>query len=125
MHSQRWKRKSTVVFNIGYQLIWCTKYRRRVLAKDVEKRLKDLPYLKAEQINVEIVRMEVMPDNIHLFVKAEPAAPPDCHATKRAHVTNPKQQKTRFFVQLLPKQLVIPSATAVYRIQGQAAGNIS
>jgi len=74
--SQRWKRKSTVVFNIGYHLIWCPKYRRKVLIKDVETRLKDLLYQKAEQINVEIVRMEVMPDHVHLFVKAEPTAPP-------------------------------------------------
>jgi len=35
-----------------------------------------LLYQKAEQINVEIVRMEVMPDHVHLFVKAEPTAPP-------------------------------------------------
>ena len=89
MHSQRWKRKSTVVFNIGYQLIWCTKYRRRVLAKDVETRLKDLLCQKAKQINVETIKTEVMPGHVHLFVKAEPTAPLDYRTDERIHITNP------------------------------------
>ncbi len=89
VHSQRWKRKSTVVFNIGYQLIWCTKYRRRVLAKDVETRLKDLLCQKAKQINVETIKTEVMPGHVHLFVKAEPTAPLDYRTDERIHITNP------------------------------------
>ena len=64
--------------------------------------------------------MEVMPDHVRLFVKAEPAAPPDCRTTERTRITNPKQQKPRFFVQLLPKRLVIFNI-AVARVVSRSA----
>jgi len=36
---------------------------------EVAERLKELLLQKAQQIEVEIVQMEVMPDHVHLFVK--------------------------------------------------------
>ncbi|CCG92228.1 transposase [Methylacidiphilum fumariolicum] len=35
MDGKRWKRSKTAVYNIGYQLIWCPKYRRPVLVGEV------------------------------------------------------------------------------------------
>ena len=76
MSSQRWTQSKTCVFNIGYHLIWCPKYRRRVLVGDVESRLKELLYEKAEEIGVSIARLKVMPDHVHLFVKTKPVNAP-------------------------------------------------
>ena len=73
---ERWRHSKTVVYNIGYHLIWCPKYRRPVLVGEIEKRLKELLKKKAEEIGIEIVEMEVMPDHVHLFVKAKPTASP-------------------------------------------------
>ncbi|MCL5800122.1 MAG: transposase, partial [Candidatus Thermoplasmatota archaeon] len=42
MVSRRWKRSNKSVFNVGYHLIWCPKYRRNVLVGSVETRLKEL-----------------------------------------------------------------------------------
>jgi putative transposase len=64
--------KNTCVFNIGYHIIWCPKYRRKVLINNVEKDLRDLLYLKSIDINVKIENMEIMPDHVHLFVKGDP-----------------------------------------------------
>jgi len=64
------------VYNIGYHLIWCSKYRRKVLTEDVAVRLKELLLEKAQQIDVEIAQMEVMPDHVHLFVKTTPTNSP-------------------------------------------------
>lgn len=60
------------VFNLGYHIIWCPKYRRKVLVNGIDERLKELLCQKALQIDVTIEKMEVMPDHVHLFVKAPP-----------------------------------------------------
>jgi putative transposase len=76
MGSTRWTHSSTTVYNIGYHIIWCPKYRRKVLVGDVEKRLRELLYKKAEEIDISIEELEVLPDHLHLFVKASPTASP-------------------------------------------------
>jgi len=76
MNGKRWKRSATTVYNIGYHLIWCPKYRRKVLVGEVAERLKELLPQKAQGIGVEIVQMEVMPDHVHLFVKTDPTNSP-------------------------------------------------
>ena len=76
MNKQRWKASNTTVYNVGYHLIWCPKYRREVLIGDVRIRLKELLVEKAEKINVSIENMEIMPDHVHLFVKSTPVNAP-------------------------------------------------
>ena len=72
----RYSVSKTCLFNLGYHLIWCTKYRRKVLSPKIELRLKELIRKKAEEIEVEIVEMETMPDHIHIFVKSKPTYSP-------------------------------------------------
>ena len=76
METKRWKTSRTAVYNVGFHIIWCPKYRRKVLTGHVENRLKELLYEKAEAIGVTIKSLEVMPDHVHLFVKASPADAP-------------------------------------------------
>lgn len=76
MATERWKHSNTTVYNIGFHLIWCPKYRRNVLENEIEARLKELLRDKAEEIGVTIEKMEVMPDHVHLFVKATPTMSP-------------------------------------------------
>ena len=72
----RYSVSKTCVYNLGYHLIWCTKYRRKVLSPKIELRLKELIRKKAEEIEVEIVEMETMPNHIHIFVKSKPTYSP-------------------------------------------------
>lgn len=74
--NDRWTTSRSAVYNIGYHLIWCTKYRKRVLVDGIDKRLKELLREKAKELNVKIEKMEVMPDHVHLFVKCEPTDNP-------------------------------------------------
>lgn len=76
MATERWTHAKSVVYNLGYHIIWCPKYRRAVLTGDIEKRTRQLLTEKAEELGVTIEKMEVMPDHIHLFVKAKPTASP-------------------------------------------------
>lgn len=72
----RWKTSRTSVYNVGYHLIWCPKYRRKVLVDQVELRLKELLFEKAIELNIDIESIEVMPDHVHLFVKSSPIHAP-------------------------------------------------
>ena len=76
MASQRWKRSSKSVYNVGYHLIWCPKYRRSVLIGNIDTRLKELMLLKAKELGITIEQMEIMPDHVHLFIKADPTLAP-------------------------------------------------
>lgn len=76
MASERWKRSNKAVYNVGYHLIWCPKYRRKVLVGKVAVKLKHLLKEKAEEIGVSISNLQIMPDHVHLFVKASPTAAP-------------------------------------------------
>lgn len=76
MVSKRWTCSRTTVYNIGYHLIWCPKYRREVLEGDIENRLKELLLEKADEIGITIEKMEIPPDHVHLFVKSTPTSSP-------------------------------------------------
>jgi putative transposase len=75
-NTERWTHSNTTVFNIAYHIIWCPKYRRKVLVNEVEDRLKTLLVEKAKEIGCEISIQEVMPDNVHIFIKAKPTLAP-------------------------------------------------
>ena len=72
----RLKKSNKATYNLGDHLIWCPKYRRKVLVGDVEKRLKELFYEKAKELSITIENLEVMPDHVHLFVKCSPINSP-------------------------------------------------
>jgi putative transposase len=72
----RWKTSNKSIYNIGYHLIWCPKYRRKVLVDQVETRLKELLPEIASQIDCTIETMEIMPDHVHVFVRCSPIHAP-------------------------------------------------
>lgn len=76
MATQRWTKSNTSIHNVTYHLIWCPKYRRKVLVEKVEKRLMQLLKQKAKENDWVIDTMEIMPDQVHIFVKANPVASP-------------------------------------------------
>ena len=72
----RWVNSTTCSYNLGYHIIWCPKYRRKVLIGDVENRLKELISIKCEELDCEIKELNIMPDHVHLFVKTKPIIAP-------------------------------------------------
>ena len=72
----RWKRSSTCVHNLGFHVIFCTKYRRKVLIGEVENDLKIILNEQAEKNGFEIASLEVMPEHVHIFVKTDPTDSP-------------------------------------------------
>lgn len=71
----RWQTNKGSVYNVAYHIIWCPKYRRAILVDGVAERLKTLLYEQASKFGWIIESMEVMPDHVHLFIKANPIDP--------------------------------------------------
>ncbi|HCT79807.1 MAG TPA: IS200/IS605 family transposase [Micromonosporaceae bacterium] len=63
-------------YDLGYHVVWCPKYRRKVLGGRVKTRLEELIRAKAAEHDWTIIALEVMPDHVHLFVKAHPKHSP-------------------------------------------------
>lgn len=71
----RYTTSAHCIYNLGYHIIWCPKYRRKVLVNGIDERLKELLNEKAAALEITIEKMEVMPDHVHLFVKGKPSVP--------------------------------------------------
>ena len=67
--------KEGIVYKNQYHIVFCPKYRRKVLVNGVDVRLKELLYEIAEENNVTIMSLEVMPDHVHLFFEMDPRQP--------------------------------------------------
>ena len=76
MKNKHWVSARTCVFNIGYHVVWATKYRRKVLTGDIELRCKEMFLKIATEHDFEIHTMEIMPDHVHLFISAHPKYAP-------------------------------------------------
>ena len=66
-----YKSNNNIVFDCKFHVIFCPKYRRRVIIGDVETRLKELLNEKANEIQAEIIEMETMPDHVHLLISCD------------------------------------------------------
>lgn len=64
--------KKGLVYKNQYHIIFCPKYRRKVLINGIDGRLKEILYDIAEEIDVEIKALEVMPDHVHMFIEFDP-----------------------------------------------------
>ncbi len=68
----KYKSNLNVVYSCKYHVIWCPKYRRSVLVKGVDVRLKEIIQTVATECKSELLELEVMPDHVHLLVEVDP-----------------------------------------------------
>jgi|Wag4MinimDraft_10_1082650.scaffolds.fasta_scaffold01927_1 putative transposase len=57
---------------LAYHFIWIPKYRKDILTGKVAERLKEMLKEFAKEIGCEIISLEVMPDHVHIFLRAKP-----------------------------------------------------
>jgi putative transposase len=67
-----YKTNNNVVYSCKYHVIWCPKYRRKVLTGAIAERLKDLINQNAAERQCEVIEMEIMPDHVHLLIEVDP-----------------------------------------------------
>ena len=67
-----YKSNKNIVYSCKYYIVWCPKYRRKVLIDGVDVRLKELIKSIADEIQVEIIEMKIMPDHVHILLDVDP-----------------------------------------------------
>jgi len=60
------------VYSIQYHIVWCVKYRKKVLTEDVEKYLHEVLNNIAQENGFEILEMNGEADHIHLLINCSP-----------------------------------------------------
>ncbi len=68
----KYKRAKTIVYKNQFHIIFCPKYRRKVLKDGIDIRLKEILYEIAKEQNIDIKALEVMPDHVHMFIEFDP-----------------------------------------------------
>lgn len=67
-----YKSNKNVVYSCKYHIVWCPKYRRKVLVEGVDTRLKEILLEVATEFNSELIEIEVMPDHVHVLIECDP-----------------------------------------------------
>ena len=71
-----YRSKTGAVYALKYHLVWCPKYRRKVLVGAVEADVRRLLQHKAEQLRVTIEALDILPDHVQLVIAAPPSEAP-------------------------------------------------
>jgi putative transposase len=69
---EHYRGSSHTRFDIKYQLVWITKYRKKLLQADVGIRLRQLVRDICSELEVEIIKGHVSKDHVHRFVSCPP-----------------------------------------------------
>jgi len=70
--NKKYKSNKTCLYSCQYHVIFCPKYRRKVLTENIEKRLKQLILELQKTYKYEILEIEIMPDHVHLLIDVDP-----------------------------------------------------
>ena len=68
----KYKSNNNVVYSCKYHVVWCPKYRRKVLTGNIELRLKELIQETCDELQCELIELELMPDHVHMLVEVDP-----------------------------------------------------
>ena len=60
------------VYSIQYHIVWCVKYRHKILIGNIENSLKELLINISTDNNFTIITMETDKDHIHLLIECTP-----------------------------------------------------
>ena len=61
-----------LVYFYKYHVVWCPKYRRKVLVDGIDVRLKELIENICKESNIDVIEMEIMPDHVYLLMEVDP-----------------------------------------------------
>ena len=72
MNKSDYRTTETTVYCCRYHIIFCPKYRRKVLINGIDERFKEIVFSMQEEQNFYVLQMEVMPDHVHLLLDVDP-----------------------------------------------------
>ena len=68
----KYKSNNNIVYSCKYHVVWCPKYRRKVLTGKIESRLKELIQEICLELQCELIELELMSDHVHMLVEVDP-----------------------------------------------------
>src|SRR6202161_2798844 len=71
-----YRQSAHAVYDLKYHMIWCTKYRKKILRGRVAERVRDLIRQTCAARGLSIIRGAVSPDHIHLLLSVPPILAP-------------------------------------------------
>ena len=70
-----WCSDTNMVYSCQYHVIWCTKYRRKVLDEAIQERLHHLICSKQTELDFRVRASDIMEDHVHLILENNPKVP--------------------------------------------------
>jgi putative transposase len=71
-YQKQYKSDTRLIYSCQYHIIFCPKYRRKVLTDGIDTRAKELILSKQDEYKFTVIEQEVMPDHIHLLLDVSP-----------------------------------------------------
>lgn len=70
--NKKYKNSEHITYSCQYHVIFCPKYRRKILKDGIDIRLKEIFLDIANKYSFSIIEMEIMPDHVHLLIDCNP-----------------------------------------------------
>jgi len=67
-----YKSNKNIVYSCKYHVIWCPKYRRKVLINGVDNHLKNIVKEVCHESLADLLEIEVIADHLHIMVEVDP-----------------------------------------------------
>ncbi|MEO8972171.1 MAG: IS200/IS605 family transposase [Ktedonobacteraceae bacterium] len=72
MNKIAYKLSRNVSYSCKYHVVWCPKYRRKVLVEQIAERLQHIIREVCDEHQAEVLSLEVKSDYVHLLVECDP-----------------------------------------------------
>ena len=63
---------ANIALQCAYHVVWCPKYRRKVIGGRMEQRLQEIIVEVIAERGAWLIELETMPDDVHLLVEVDP-----------------------------------------------------
>ncbi len=67
-----YKSNRNIYYSCKYHVVWCPKYRRKVLVDAIAERLVTIIREVCQEHQAEVLSLEIMPDHVHVLVEVDP-----------------------------------------------------
>ena len=81
MSARTYKSNRNILYSCKYHVVFCPKYRRKVLVDGIDTRLKEIIQRVADDLGCEIIELEItpalacgasVPDHVHILCEVDP-----------------------------------------------------
>lgn len=67
-----YKTNNNICYSCKYHIVWCSKYRKKILVGLVENRLKEIVQEACKEVRADLIEIECDKDHIHILVDIDP-----------------------------------------------------